>query len=209
METQSRCSILEKLSRAKDQGLQLWQTKSFAIITHATVTGDCIDRVISQNGDRLIFERLATPRPAPKITLKSNWLALQPQLQQLQQPTLEEDVHSIWKQHAARVRDDMKNATEVEIASRNLVRAVSKVDVGTHLNEQEVITDAFSITKRILKKSNEWKLDRTKFAFAKTKLTKRLCSAKNPALPFSNWTMWSSSAYTTYLKEHSSANAAS
>ena len=38
----------------------------------------------------------------------------------------------------------MKNATEVEIASRNLVRAASKVDVGTHLSEQEVITDAFS-----------------------------------------------------------------
>ena len=60
-----------KLSRAQDQGLQFWQTKSFAIITYATVPGDCIDRVISQNGDRIIFERLATPRQAPKVTLKS------------------------------------------------------------------------------------------------------------------------------------------
>ena len=42
------------------------------------------------------------------------------------------------------MRDDTKNATEAELASRKLVRAVSKVDVGTHLSEQEVITDAFS-----------------------------------------------------------------
>ena len=39
-----------KLSRTQDQGLQFWQTKSFALITYATVPGDCIDRVISQNG---------------------------------------------------------------------------------------------------------------------------------------------------------------
>ena len=30
-------------------------------------------RVISHNGDRILFERLSTPRPAPKVTLKSNW----------------------------------------------------------------------------------------------------------------------------------------
>ena len=42
-----------KLSRAQDQGLRYWQTKSFAIITYATVPGDCIDRVTSQNGDRV------------------------------------------------------------------------------------------------------------------------------------------------------------
>ena len=62
-----------KLSRAQDQVLRFWQTTSFAIITYTTVPGDCIDRVLSQNGDRVIFERLATPRPAPKVTLKSNW----------------------------------------------------------------------------------------------------------------------------------------
>ena len=42
------------------------------------------------------------------------------------------------------MRDDTKHATEMEMASRNLVRATSEVDVGTHLGEQEVITDAFS-----------------------------------------------------------------
>ena len=64
---------LIKLSRAQDQGLRFWKTKSFAIITDTTVLGDCIDRVTSQKGDRVIFEWFATPRPAPKVTLKSYW----------------------------------------------------------------------------------------------------------------------------------------
>ena len=59
-----------KLYRAQHQGLRFWQAKSFAIITYATVPGDCIDLLTSQNGDRVIFERLATPTPAPEITLK-------------------------------------------------------------------------------------------------------------------------------------------
>ena len=50
-----------KLSRAQDQGLQFWQTKSFANITYDIVPGDCIHRVISQNGGRVLFGRLATP----------------------------------------------------------------------------------------------------------------------------------------------------
>ena len=43
---------------------------------------DCIHRVISQNGDRILFERLSTPRPAPKVALKSNWHAQQQQQHQ-------------------------------------------------------------------------------------------------------------------------------
>ena len=29
--------------------------------------------MISQNGDRILFERLSTPPPAPKVTLQSKW----------------------------------------------------------------------------------------------------------------------------------------
>ena len=58
--------LYKKLSSAQDQGLQFLQTKSFAIITHDTVPRDCIHREISKNGDRVSFERLATPRPAPQ-----------------------------------------------------------------------------------------------------------------------------------------------
>ena len=84
--------------------------------------GDYIDRVISQNGDRVIFERLTTPRPAPKVTLKNIWL-VQQQHQQPEQLTLEECVDNSWKQHATwegegGVGDETKSATEVEIASR-------------------------------------------------------------------------------------------
>ena len=42
------------------------------------------------------------------------------------------------------MRDETKNVTEVEIAAGSSMRSVSKVDVGTHLSEREVITDAFS-----------------------------------------------------------------
>ena len=42
------------------------------------------------------------------------------------------------------MRDETKNATEVEIAVGNSMRTVSKVGIDTHLSEQEVITDAFS-----------------------------------------------------------------
>ena len=88
--------------------------------------GDSIDRVISQNGDRVIFERLTTPRPAPKVTLKSDWLVEQ-QHQQPQQLTLKESVDNSWKEHATcegeeGVRDGAGSATEVEIAARKLVR---------------------------------------------------------------------------------------
>ena len=70
----------------------------------------------SQNGDQLLFERRATPRPAPKVTLKSNWLVQQQQQQE--QLTLKEGVNSIsnevatWESRAG-VRDETKNATEV------------------------------------------------------------------------------------------------
>ena len=47
-----------KKSRAQDQGLQFWQMKSHAVIVNDPVPADCIYRVISQSGDRILFERL-------------------------------------------------------------------------------------------------------------------------------------------------------
>ena len=46
-----------RLSKARDQGLEFWQTKSFAIMTYATIPRDCIDRVTAQNGERVLFEK--------------------------------------------------------------------------------------------------------------------------------------------------------
>ena len=71
-----------KLSRAQDQGLQLWQTKSHAIIVHSPVPAECIFGVISQNGDRTLFKRLSIPRFEPKVTLKSKCHSQQQQQQQ-------------------------------------------------------------------------------------------------------------------------------
>ena len=68
-----------RLSTAQDQGLEFWQTKSCAIMTYAAIPGDCIGRVTSQNGERVDFEMLETPRPVPKVTLKKNWQSQQQQ----------------------------------------------------------------------------------------------------------------------------------
>ena len=68
-----------KLSRAQDQGLRFWQTKSSAIIVRNPLLTDCICGAISQSGDRTLFERLSTARPAPKVTLGSNWQSQQQQ----------------------------------------------------------------------------------------------------------------------------------
>ena len=119
----------------------------------------------SQIGDRVIFERLATPRPAPKVTLKSNWRTRQQQQQQPQQSSLEDDVPSIWKQRAtwesrAGVRDDTKHATEVERASRKLVQAASEPDADTHLTEIEALTDAFSNNEANIQKIKQIKIRR-------------------------------------------------
>ena len=53
------------LFRAQDQGLRFEQTKSNAIVAHNPVPVDCIYKIIS------LFERLSTPRPAPRVTLRS------------------------------------------------------------------------------------------------------------------------------------------
>ena len=52
-----------ELSRAQDIGFQLWQTKSNAIIVHQSVPYRCIHRVVGDNGGRITFQRILTPRP--------------------------------------------------------------------------------------------------------------------------------------------------
>ena len=42
---------------------------------------DCIFNVIAKTGEQTLFDRLSTPRPAPKVILRSSW-----QVQQQQQP---------------------------------------------------------------------------------------------------------------------------
>ena len=132
-----------RLSTAKDQGLEFWQTKPFAIMTYATTPGDCIHHVTSQNGDRVNFERLETPRLAPKVTLKKNW-----QSQQQQHSISSRDVPSPWKLETKRwdragAQDVTDHSTEADLATRKLVHTTSNMDVDTHLSNREVSTKTF------------------------------------------------------------------
>ena len=70
------------LARAQEKGLQFWQTRSHAIVVHDSVPADCIEKVVSMQGDETLYHRLSTPRPAPKIILKDVWILKQQQQQQ-------------------------------------------------------------------------------------------------------------------------------
>ena len=72
------------------------------------------------------------------------------------------------------MRDDTKHATEVEQASRKLVRATFGVDVGAHLGDNEPNTQDI---ERVKIGSNK------KFVFEKTQRRRRWCSAEDPAVP--------------------------
>ena len=114
-----------KLSGAQDQGLRFWQTKSRAIIGHNRVPADCIYREISQKGDRTLFERLSTQRPAPKVTLESTWHSQQ------QQPLSGDVPSSSGKPVAVEIgkRAVKGNTTDDQTSSGKTVRySVSPVD---------------------------------------------------------------------------------
>ena len=72
------------LARAQHKGSRFWQTRSHGVIVYSSVPADCIYKVISQKTERTFFERLSTPRPAPKIVLKGAWQSQQQQQKQQQ-----------------------------------------------------------------------------------------------------------------------------
>ena len=116
------------------------------------------------------------------------------------------------------MRDDTKHATEVEQASRKLVRATFEMDAGTHLSEKEVVKDAFSNNE-----ANTQDIERVKVGSNKICIREDLAKEK---MVFSRETsraifeignvelieskkssIHAHDAYTTFLKEHFSANA--
>ena len=60
-----------KLFRAQDQCIEFWQKTSNPIVVNDQVPADCIYRVISQNAEQVLYETMSTPRPAPKVILRS------------------------------------------------------------------------------------------------------------------------------------------
>ena len=67
------------LGRAQDKGF--WKTRSNAVIVY-NVFWQTVYKVISQKGERSLFERLSPPRPALKVVLQSAWQSQQQQQQQ-------------------------------------------------------------------------------------------------------------------------------
>ena len=138
--------LLDQFSRAQDKGLRFWQTRSHAVIVYSSVPADCIYKVISQKGERTLFERLSTPRPAPKIALKGAW---QSQQQQQQQDTSE----SASSRRKLVQREEQGNPTDIpELPSaRKLKRSTgslvqeeqpeSKVDLRIEGLAQDVILE--------------------------------------------------------------------
>ena len=123
-----------RLSKAQDQGLEFWQTKSFAIMTYAAIPGDCIDRVTSQNGERVDFERLDTPRPVPKVTWKKNWQSQQQHSSSCTDvPSLVKTV--VEKEHWAGAQDGSELSTEVRICSGKLGQIASHMETDTVLKK--------------------------------------------------------------------------
>ena len=102
----------------KIKGCNSGKTKSHAIIEHDLVPAECIYKVLSQNGDRILFERHSTPRPAPKVIMKSN-------RQSQQQQSICDDVSTSTSKLVTDqigIRDVRGYATDDQTSTRKLVR---------------------------------------------------------------------------------------
>ena len=182
-----------KLSKVQDLGLQTWQTKSFAIITHNPVSGDCIFRVFSEKrGDRVLFEILSTSRRTPKVTLKSKW-----PVQQQREPIYNEVITSTSKvvehgESQSGTRDGTRDVRGVEIASGNNWQTASEVDVNTDLRVQEVAPDALLQDEANTQENQQSKCWMKQDFSSQLPYRKiKWYSVKSRAVLSSRWAMWS------------------
>ena len=118
--------------------MEFWQTKSF--ICNHDLRYDT-SSVTSQNGERVLFERLETPRPTPKVTLRKDWKSQQ------QHSTSGTDVRSPWKREARRedqagVQNVSNHSTEVDLATRKLGHTASNMEVDIRFYNKGVSTNA-------------------------------------------------------------------
>ena len=114
--------------------MRLWQTKSFAIITYTTVPGDCIDRVTSQNGDRVLFERLATPRPLPKVTLKGKYShsSHSSRRSHISRMTLRASGNIVLPEKADQERETIRNTSVKEEPTDTSAKAIERIKIGSN-----------------------------------------------------------------------------
>ena len=128
-------------------------------MTYATIPGDCIDFLTSRNGERVDFERLETPRPAPEVTLKKKW-------QNQQQHSCScTDVPSLVKnavkEHCTGVQDGSKHSTDVTTSPGKLGQTASNMETET-VFQKEDITDTISKTEIVKKETNTEAIDENK-----------------------------------------------
>ena len=157
-----------------------------------SVTRDCIHRVISQNRDRVIFEGLATPRTAPKLTLKSNWFVQQ---QQQRQSIPKEDVKKQLERGCDLGKQErgMKRETSQEWESFWKQLAERFKSGRWYWSQLTRSHYRCTLEKRseLSKNQKECKLIRAKFVFAKAQRKTRWYPVKNQAVLSSRWAMWS------------------
>ena len=69
-----------QVSVAQLKGLTFYQTRSNAIILHDSVPADCIARVVNIKTPEVLHERVSlSPRPWPRVVLKTPWHLFQDQ----------------------------------------------------------------------------------------------------------------------------------
>ena len=89
---------------------------------HSPVSEDCIYGVTSQNGDRILLERLSTARPVPKVTLNSNWHSQEQQLLQSICHDVSTRRRRLARESQNGTRDVRGYTTDDQTSTRRLVR---------------------------------------------------------------------------------------
>ena len=70
------------VTKTQEKTLTFCKTRSHVIIVHDSVSADCIEKMVSENGETILQQRLSTSRSAPRIILKSVWNSQHQQQQQ-------------------------------------------------------------------------------------------------------------------------------
>ena len=90
---------------AQQKGFKFYQTRSNAIILYNTLPAYCIPKAIKMETGEIIHEKVyASPRAAPKISFKDNWMPNKPKPNQRPQIQLLEQGDLFWQNiHPVRV----------------------------------------------------------------------------------------------------------
>ena len=89
------------------------------------------------------------------------------------------------------LKEETKNATEVEVATGNRGPTASKVDVHSHLSGQEVATDAIVKEEANAQEIERVKIGSNDICIREDPPKTRWCLVKSHAVLSSKWAMWS------------------